>query len=100
LGGFIAGLLGYHLWYGVTFFNFYGKREVLPIASGFGLEFFGTFIQLLAVEYCSHRKVENGAQIGRVGVLSHSCAENTLFCAKFVLCKLGFRKTQHRGNLH
>lgn len=63
-GGFIAGCIGYHLWFGVTHFNFYGKREVLPMASGFGLEFFGTFIQLLAVEYSSHRKVPNGPQIG------------------------------------
>ena len=63
-GGFLAGALAYHLWFGVTEFNFYGKREVLPIASSFGLEFFGTFIQLLAVEYSSHRKVTNGPQIG------------------------------------
>ena len=36
----------------------------------------------------------------RVGVLSHICADSTLFCAEYVLCKVEFKKTQHRGILH
>lgn len=44
--------------------------------------------------------VKNLCDLNRVGVLSHICADSTLFCAECVLCKVEFRKTQHRGILH